>query len=305
MAEQDVTVELFHSGVWNDVTADVYTRDGITVTHGRGDEQAHAAPSSCELTLRNVDGRYNPRNPVSPLFGLIGRNTPLRVTVGADVRFAGEVSQWAPGRAVDDGDAWVKLSAGGVSRRLGQGASPLRSSAHRFIVRNNPVAYWPLDTGELGTTSRSPTGAADATLAPATDRVTALGFGIQAAEIDTFEGTSSATHTDLATTGPVVTGVIGASGRAVVAWGASISPSATGTGGGVSFAVSGATTIAATVWAELQISEGTTGPILGAAKVQYVDDLNPGENTFTLKYRRLGANNNVNFFDRTLIVIPF
>lgn len=123
--------------------------------------------------------------------------------------------------------------------------------------------------------------------------------------IATLEATSSATYTDLATVGPSVTVDIGTSGRAIVMWGATISPSAAGTGGSVSFAVSGATTIAATNWAALLINEGTTGPQLGAAKVAFVDSLNPGSNTFTLKYQRLGVNANVSFFDRTIVVIGF
>ncbi|WP_326678506.1 hypothetical protein [Streptomyces sp. NBC_01237] len=38
-------------------------------------------PSTLGLTLNNRDGRYSPRNPLSPHFGLLGRNTPIRITV--------------------------------------------------------------------------------------------------------------------------------------------------------------------------------------------------------------------------------
>ncbi len=75
-----VTVELLIGGQWVDVTADerVLTRDPITITRGRQNESA-LARSEAELSLRNKDGWLSPRNPMSPYYGLIGRNTPLRI----------------------------------------------------------------------------------------------------------------------------------------------------------------------------------------------------------------------------------
>lgn len=77
----DVRTELQIGGVWTDVTADVYTRDPITITRGTADEASGADPSSCSLTLNNRLGKYSPRNPMSPYYGAIGRNTPVRVSV--------------------------------------------------------------------------------------------------------------------------------------------------------------------------------------------------------------------------------
>src|SRR5690606_31643304 len=34
------------------------------------------------FALVNRDGRYSARNPLSPLYGKIGRNTPVRIRVG-------------------------------------------------------------------------------------------------------------------------------------------------------------------------------------------------------------------------------
>lgn len=82
----DTRVEAFYSTVWNPVTQDVRgagPEDGrIVVLRGRADEDSRTRPTACRLALNNRDGRYSPRNPSSPLFGLIGRNTPLRVSVG-------------------------------------------------------------------------------------------------------------------------------------------------------------------------------------------------------------------------------
>lgn len=79
---QDVHVDLFHTGVWNVITDDIYARDQIQVTHGRGDEWTTAGPSTVSMTADNRDGTYNPRNPASALYGKVGRNTPLRVYLG-------------------------------------------------------------------------------------------------------------------------------------------------------------------------------------------------------------------------------
>ncbi|MCX5229665.1 hypothetical protein [Streptomyces sp. NBC_00233] len=76
-----VRVELQAGGVWTDVTADAYARDPITITSGKPDGAAVADPSRCTVTLNNSGGRYTPRNPLSPYYGQIGRNTPLRVGV--------------------------------------------------------------------------------------------------------------------------------------------------------------------------------------------------------------------------------
>lgn len=79
----DVTVEI-DAGGWTDITTDTLARDedAISVTRGRMSEGSRSTPTSCALSLRNTGGTYSPRNPASSLYGLIGRNTPLRVYTG-------------------------------------------------------------------------------------------------------------------------------------------------------------------------------------------------------------------------------
>jgi hypothetical protein len=77
----DVMVELQLAGVWSDVTDDVYLRDRIQIGCGRADEGARVDPSKLTLTFDDRSERYNSRNPESDLYGLIGRNTPIRVSV--------------------------------------------------------------------------------------------------------------------------------------------------------------------------------------------------------------------------------
>ncbi|MET7514077.1 carbohydrate binding domain-containing protein [Streptomyces sp. NPDC005480] len=76
-----VLVELGLSSGWSDITSDVYLRDKIAIGRGGKDEAPRVDPSSCSLTLNNRAGKYSPRNPLSSLYGQIGRNTPLRVSV--------------------------------------------------------------------------------------------------------------------------------------------------------------------------------------------------------------------------------
>ncbi|MGI5443397.1 carbohydrate binding domain-containing protein [Streptomyces shenzhenensis] len=83
-----IVTELEIDGVLQDISADVYNRDPVVITRGRADEGAAVDPGQCRLTLNNgrskingVIGRYSPRNPRSDLYGKLGRNTRLRVSV--------------------------------------------------------------------------------------------------------------------------------------------------------------------------------------------------------------------------------
>ncbi|MBZ6250578.1 hypothetical protein KVH27_19620 [Streptomyces olivaceus] len=76
-------VEFQIGGTWTDVTEHAQLKDIITHTRGRTGEGQQTDPASCSLTLRSPDGLYAPRNPRSPYYGLIGRNTPMRVSVAA------------------------------------------------------------------------------------------------------------------------------------------------------------------------------------------------------------------------------
>ncbi|HKX46592.1 MAG TPA: hypothetical protein VJP77_07805 [Planctomycetota bacterium] len=155
----DVVVELEIDGVWTDVTAYAFTRDPVEITRGQSAEGKRLEPSRCELTLNNADGRFSPRNPTSPYFGLLGRNTPLRVSVGADVRFVGEVASW-PQRWDEPGlDVWTPLEAAGLTRRLGQGKAVLFSLIRDHIASTGPVAYWPMEDGPASVEAQPAVGA--------------------------------------------------------------------------------------------------------------------------------------------------
>ncbi|MFF2013999.1 hypothetical protein ACFVWY_33740 [Streptomyces sp. NPDC058195] len=77
----NLRAELLLGGTWTDVTPFLYRREPVQITHGTASEAAQPDPASCSLLLNNRDGRFSPRNPGGPYYGLLGRNVPVRVWV--------------------------------------------------------------------------------------------------------------------------------------------------------------------------------------------------------------------------------
>lgn len=138
-------------GVWTDISAYVYQRDPLSVTRGRAEREGQSGPSRLSFTLNNRDGRFSPRNPLSPLYGLIGRNTPIRCKIdnGTFDRFYGEVSAWPPRWDVSHSDMYVPIEAYGVLRRLGQGQPPNSNALRDWVLAQSALAaYYPLSGGQ-------------------------------------------------------------------------------------------------------------------------------------------------------------
>ena len=162
-----------------------------------------------------------------------------------------------------------------------------------------------------------------AVINPATGEFTKLTefiFGPRAAAISGMGTRSSSTFGDLtgSSVGPAVTVAIGQTGRAMVFWSGAMGSTgdwATHVTGGISVAVSGATTIAAhgdySLGPRLQFpASPNPGNALCAgswqgAMMTFFEDLNPGLNTFTLKYRNLQGSNAVRFESRRIVVFPY
>lgn len=68
---------------WTNITTDVFSkRQPIRFTSGVPGEYGLSQPSTASFQINNRQGRYAPRNPTSPLYKQIGRNTPVRVSIG-------------------------------------------------------------------------------------------------------------------------------------------------------------------------------------------------------------------------------
>lgn len=189
-----VRIELFHSGSWHDITADVRDTDLIQITRGIANEGGRADPGSMTLKINNgtsnvepsVVGRYSPRNPRSDLFGLIGRNTPIRVSAGLDpealsVRAVMEAVAWPVRWDLSEADVWVPLECAGILRRLGTPSRPLSPALTRAIRREPAVvACWSLaGLGQDVTRAPSVVGGETVTFRRPTGGPGGLSFGVE------------------------------------------------------------------------------------------------------------------------------
>jgi len=136
--------------------------------------------------------------------------------------------------------------------------------------------------------------------------VNTLVNGMQTAYVATAESTTSTTFTDLATTTDQVTVTIGQSGVALVFMSASLTGSVAGNAPVMSFAVSGANTIAAAVGANAMLYQAAGAGYIGQFGVMVpLAGLAAGSTTFKLKYTSAGAAGTSTFQYRRITVIPF
>ncbi|MDX2623859.1 hypothetical protein PV356_30850 [Streptomyces sp. WI03-5b] len=77
----DRRTEIQVGTTWTVISGDVREKDAVVIERGAKNESTKPGPSKLTLTLNNRHGRYSPRNPRSPYYGLIGRNTPVRFSV--------------------------------------------------------------------------------------------------------------------------------------------------------------------------------------------------------------------------------
>lgn len=90
----DARLELQIGGLWTDVTDDLRVEAGIKHSRGRRDEGTRVDRASLAFTLASPAGKYSDRNPLSPYYGLLPRNTPARLTT-----YAGETALRITGEA--------------------------------------------------------------------------------------------------------------------------------------------------------------------------------------------------------------
>jgi hypothetical protein len=77
----DITTELNLGGTWTDISADVRTESDMNGTRGLSSWASEADPSKYVFALNNRHGKYSPRNPLSPYYRQLSRNTPIRISM--------------------------------------------------------------------------------------------------------------------------------------------------------------------------------------------------------------------------------
>lgn len=133
--------------------------------------------------------------------------------------------------------------------------------------------------------------------------------------VPAFEITDSTSFVDLATVGPSVQATVSATGVAIVMIGANVGAVKGSFVGApnqqyafMGCEISGATSVSASFTEAHATGAGSSSEDHievrnGSTKVLVYPDLNPGLHTFTAKYRAENTANDVQFGDRTLIVI--
>lgn len=158
----DVSVAIRVDDSWIDITPSVFggNRAQVQITRGRADEAGQVDRSRATFQVNNAGGQFSPRNPTSWLYGKIGRNTAVRIAIGAGARFSGEISEWPQRWDTTGRDVWTPVEASGILRRLTQGATPLKSTLYRGYTRlaTPPKAYWPCEDGADATSIASALG---------------------------------------------------------------------------------------------------------------------------------------------------
>jgi hypothetical protein len=79
----DIAVEMLIGSTWTDITPLALYRDGINNRRGRQADNELIDKSTGNLSINNRNGDFSPRNPNSPYYGRIGRNTQMRVSMRA------------------------------------------------------------------------------------------------------------------------------------------------------------------------------------------------------------------------------
>lgn len=176
MPKNDVTVEMFYNGVWNDITDndEVFTDSAITIIQGNTDEMGSLRSTQINMRLDNSSDKYRVSNPLSPLYRLVGRNTPLKVTVGSAVRGIAEVNSWKCDESQDfrktprRGKSWTDISASGILARVNKWGRFIRSPLYRAVVLSgtDPAEYWDMEIPSGG--SEAPSAVSGSSLTPVT-----------------------------------------------------------------------------------------------------------------------------------------
>lgn len=126
---------------WTDYTHKVRNPSSISITRGRSGRYTQTPPASCALEFINNGGLFVPSNPLSALYGQIGINTPLRVSMRPDTNAASDTftrssaSSWGTATV---GGAWTINGPAGsdfsVNSTFARHTNTAASQAHYSVL---------------------------------------------------------------------------------------------------------------------------------------------------------------------------
>ena len=213
----DIRTELQLDGVWTDISGDVYVRDLKEIDVGRRDMGSRTDAGELTLTLNNRNGQFSTRNPQSPLWGKLGPNTGVRVSVPGTTRYleltgAADTFVSTPDHAALDITGDLDLRWEGEANWYGPGAQFLiakwgAAGQRSYHMRlQNGSLY--LHLGRDGTTGPNAFWALPLLPQRAALRATIEGGAtIRFYSADTIAGPWTQFGTDLVLTSPLTTGI--------------------------------------------------------------------------------------------------
>jgi hypothetical protein len=157
-----IKLEAKLGGVWTTITSRGRAATKVQIKVGRSDRANLAETAMLDCELGNDDGYLTEDHPLSPWYGLWGRNTQVRVSLtgilgGGDAqRFTGRVEVIEPVYPGGDTSS-VRVRATGTLGQVGQDDEPLGSPLSRSQSGFNPsgvkpLLLWPMED-ESGATS--------------------------------------------------------------------------------------------------------------------------------------------------------
>lgn len=156
MAIQAALHQLFVSGAWTSYKA--FAAASTEVEIGPDDESG-TEPNKATFAFDNDDLRFDPYNPTSPLYGLIGQSTPARVSVGGIVLSQVEADTFDPDRTEEhvpgtgQGLASCNFQGQGLLSRLGLWTDTISDPMQRRVLSySSLLGFWTLQGGNSDTT---------------------------------------------------------------------------------------------------------------------------------------------------------
>lgn len=122
--------------------------------------------------------------------------------------------------------------------------------------------------------------------------------------VATNQTTTATSYSDLATAGPAVTVTIGSTGKALMAMHSGLANATAGIASFMGFAISGATTLAASDTTAIGFTSATSAVGIRCGSTLVLTGLNVGSTTFTAKFRMDPGVGPMTAVDRRLAVTP-